>query len=122
MSRNEFKFDAALPHPIRWSVGENRYDTEGEWPSQLGLQIPTESITPFCEWLMSLLDEEGKIATGKVWDRENNKEIEVPVVWVNGKGKDGQYGSFGNINPQKTEAQRLNQEVRKASASEEIPF
>ena len=122
MSRNEFKFDAALPHPIRWSVGENRYDTEGEWPSQLGLQIPTESITPFCEWLMSLLDEEGKISTGKVWDRENNKEIEVPVVWVNGKGKDGQYGSFGNINPQKTEAQRLNQEVRKASASEEIPF
>ena len=58
MPRNEFKFDAALPHPIRWSVGENKYDTEGDWPSQLGLQIPTESITPFCNYLMSLLDEE----------------------------------------------------------------
>ena len=123
MPRNEFKFDAALPHPIRWSVGENKYDTEGDWPSQLGLQIPTESITPFCNYLMSLLDEEGKISTGKVWDHDKKAEVEVDVVWINGKGKDGQYGSFGNINPQKTEAQRQAQDVRNfPQTSEEIPF
>ena len=79
MPRNEFKFDAALPHPIRWSVGENKYDTEGDWPSHLGLQIPTESITPFCNYLMSLLDEEGKISTGKVWDHDKKAEVEVDV-------------------------------------------
>ena len=122
MPRNEFKFDAALPHPIRWSVGENKYDTEGDWPSQLGLQIPTECITPFCNYLMSLLDEEGKISTGKVWDHDKKAEVEVDVVWINGKGKEGQYGSFGNINPQKTEAQRRDQEIRKTISSEEIPF
>ena len=122
MPRNEFKFDAALPHPIRWSVGENKYDTEGDWPSQLGHQIPTESITPFCNYLMSLLDEEGKISTGKVWDHDKKAEVEVDVVWINGKGKEGQYGSFGNINPQKTEAQRRDQEIRKTISSEEIPF
>lgn len=123
MPRNEFKFDAALPHPIRWSVGENKYDTEGDWPSQLGLQIPTKSITPFCNYLMSLLDEEGKISTGKVWDHDKKAEVEVDVVWINGKGKEGQYGSFGNINPQKTEAQRQAQDVRNfPQTSEEIPF
>ena len=122
MPRNEFKFDAALPHPIRWSVGENKYDTEGDWPSQLGLQIPTKSITPFCNYLMSLLDEEGKISTGKVWDHDKKAEVEVDVVWINGKGKEGQYGSFGNINPQKTEAQREALENQKLAPSDEIPF
>ena len=47
MPRNEFKFDAALPHPIRWSVGENKYDTEGDWPSQLGLQILQNQLLLF---------------------------------------------------------------------------
>jgi hypothetical protein len=70
---------------------------------------------------MSLLDEEGKISTGKVWDHDKKAEVEVDVVWINGKGKDGQYGSFGNINPQKTEAQRQAQDGRRSS-SEEIPF
>ena len=122
MPRNEYKFQPALPHPITWSVGQNKYDTEGDWPSQLGLKIPAESITPFCNYLMSLLDEEGKISTGKVWDHDKKAEVEVDVVWINGKGKEGQYGSFGNINPQKTEAQRRDQEIRKTISSEEIPF
>ncbi len=122
MPRNEYKFQPALPHPITWSVGKNQYDTEGDWPSQLGLKIPAESITPFCNYLMSLLDDPNKVVDGTVWNYEQQKEIEVKVVWVNGKGKEGQYGSFGNINPQKTEAQRQALDGRRSSDSEEIPF
>ena len=121
MPRNEYKFQPALPHPITWSVGQNKYDTEGDWPSQLGLKIPAESITPFCNYLMSLLDDPDKVVDGTVWNYEQQKVIEVKVVWVNGKGKEGQYGSFGNINPQKTEAQLQAQDGRRSS-SEEIPF
>ena len=123
MPRNEYKFQPALPYPIKWSTGENSYDEEGKFPQQLALAIPVESIPAFCDYLMSLGDTNEKIKTGKVWDFSKKEEVEVDVVWINGKGKDGQYGSFGSINPQKTEAQRQAQDVRNfPQTSEEIPF
>ena len=119
--QNDYKFDPALPYPIKWSVGENSYDEDGKFPSQLALAIPIESIPAFCDYLMSLGDNRDKIKTNKVWDFKNNEEVQVDVVWLNAKGKEGQYGSFGNINPQKTEAQLQAQDGRRSS-SEEIPF
>ena len=110
---SKFDFNPALPHPIKWSVGENKYDNEGDWPSQLGLQIPLESIPGFCNYLMNLMDKKEKVTTGTVWNYEKNEEVEVDVVWVNGKGKNGSYGSFGSINPQKIEP---------SQSSGELPF
>jgi len=121
MPRNEYKFQPALPHPIKWTVGENSYDEDGKFPQQLALAIPVASISAFCDYLMSLGDTTDKIKKGKVWDFKNNEEVQVDVVWLNAKGKEGQYGSFGNINPQKTEAQLQSQDLRRSS-SEEIPF
>ena len=123
MPRNEYKFQPALPYPIKWSTGENSYDEEGKFPQQLALAIPVESIPAFCDYLMSLGDTNDKIKTGKVWDFSKKEEVEVDVVWINAKGKDGttRNGAFGNINPQKTEAQRQAQDGRRSS-SEEIPF
>ena len=122
MPRNEYQFQPALPYPIKWSTGENSYDEEGKFPQQLALAIPVESIPAFCDYLMSLGDNRDKVKTNRVWDFSKKEEVEVDVVWINGKGKEGQYGSFGNINPQKTEAQRRDQEIRKTISSEEIPF
>ena len=120
--QNDYKFDPALPYPINWSVGENSYDEDGKFPSQLALAIPIESIPAFCDYLMSLGDNRDKVKTNRVWDFSKKEEVEVDVVWINAKGKDGNYGAFGNINPQKTEAQRQALDDRKISASEEIPF
>ncbi len=120
--QNDYKFDPALPYPIKWSVGENSYDEDGKFPSQLALAIPIESIPAFCDYLMSLGDNRDKVKTNRVWDFSKKEEVEVDVVWINAKGKDGNYGAFGNINPQKTEAQRQALDDRKISASEEIPF
>ena len=120
--QNDYKFDPALPYPIKWSVGENSYDEDGKFPSQLALAIPIESIPAFCDYLMSLGDNRDKVKTNRVWDFSKKEEVEVDVVWINAKGKDGNYGAFGNINPQKTEAQRQALDERKISASEEIPF
>tara|TARA_Y100001963_G_scaffold154174_1_gene242396 strand:+ start:547 stop:918 length:372 start_codon:yes stop_codon:yes gene_type:complete len=121
-TRSDYKFDAALPHPIKWTVQENQFDDDGKYPKQMSLAVPVASIPALCDYLMSLGDTAEKIKTGKVWDYSNNQEIEVEVVWINGKGKDGQYGDFGTINPQKTESQRQALETSKALASEEIPF
>jgi len=120
MPRNDFKFDAALPHPIKWTVSENSYDDDGKYPRQISLAIPVNSIPAFCDYLMSLGDTKEKIKTGKVWDFERKEEVEVDVVWMNGKGKEGQYGDFGNINPQKTEAQR--ESLQQSKFDQEVPF
>ena len=120
-TRSDYKFDAALPHPVKWTVQENQFDDDGKYPKQMSLAVPVASIPALCDYLMSLGDTTEKIKTGKVWDFTNNQEIEVEVVWINGKGKDGQYGDFGTINPQKTEAQRQGLDDRKLDAAE-IPF
>lgn len=120
-TRSDYKFDAALPHPVKWTVQENQFDDDGKYPKQMSLAVPVKSIPALCDYLMSLGDTAEKIKTGKVWDYSNNQEIEVDVVWINGKGKDGQYGDFGTINPQKTEAQRQSLDNAKLDGSE-IPF
>ena len=50
---------------------------------------------------MNLMDDSSKLKKGKVWDFENKEEIEVDGVYLNAKGKNGEYGDFGNINPKK---------------------
>ena len=121
MPRNEFKFQPALPHPIKWSVGENQYNEDGKFPRSLTLTIPVDSIIDLANHLMALRDDESKIKSDNVWDYENNEEKEVDVIKLYAKGKEGRYGDFGNINPQKTEAQLQAQDGRRSS-SEEIPF
>jgi len=102
----EFKttFEAALPKVIKWSVGENRFaedelDDDGnpKFPRSLSLFIPTESITALANHLMDLADQKQFI--GKIWDYNNNVEIEVHGVYLNAKGKQGEYGDFGSLNP-----------------------
>ena len=124
MPRNEYKFHPALPYPIKWSTGDNTFDDSEKNPKTIGLAIPVESIPAFCDYLMSLGDNREKVKAGKVWDFSKKEEVEVDVVWINAKGKDGttRNGAFGNINPQKTQSQIQAQEATKFSASDEIPF
>ena len=95
-------FDPALTHPIKWSVGENRFDEDGKNPKSLSLFVPLASAHEMANHLMSLAERRGDhVKTGKVWDFDKQTEIEVEGFYINAKGKDGQYGEFGNINPQK---------------------
>ncbi len=97
-------FEAALPRVIKWSVGENRFaqdelndDGNPKFPRSLSLFIPTESIVALSNHLMDLADR--KQVPGKIWDYTNNEEIEVHGVYLNAKGKQGEYGDFGSLNP-----------------------
>lgn len=93
-------FVSALTHQLKWSVGENRFDTDGKQPKQLSLFITQESILELASYLQRLAGESDKLKAGKVWDFENKKEIEVQGFYLNGKGQTGQYGDFGSINLQ----------------------
>ena len=98
---NYNKYEPALKHPIKWSVGENNFDDSDQNPKSLSLFIPVESIQDLTNHLMNLMDDSSKLKKGKVWDFENKEEIEVDGVYLNAKGKNGEYGDFGNINPKK---------------------
>jgi len=99
------QFQPALTHQIKWSVGENQYNEDGKNPRQLTLTIPVESIIDLSNHLMALRDDESKVTEGKVWDYDKKEEKRVDVIKLYAKGKEGQYGDFGNINPQKIDTE-----------------
>ena len=93
-------FQAALPKVIKWSVGENRFDTDGKAPKSLSLFVPLESVHAFAQYLMNLADDTAKAKAGKVWDYSTQSEVEVQGVYISAKGREGRDGgAFGNINP-----------------------
>jgi len=93
-------FVPALTHQIKWSVGENRFDTEGKQPKQLSLFVTKQSIRELASYLTKLAGETDRIKPGKVWDFAKKEEVEVEGFYLNGKGQTGQYGDFGSINLQ----------------------
>lgn len=92
-------FNPALPKQIKWSLGENKYDTEGKNPKSLSLFVPIESVEAFARYLSAIATDPEKIRKGKVWDYALQAEVEIDGIYINGKGRDGQYGAFGSINP-----------------------
>ena len=96
-------FHPAIPFPIKWAVNPNKYDDGGKNPVQLSLFIPTESVVAFAQYLMNMADDQNKARTGKVWDYKNNEEKEITGFYINAKVKIGKDGTFGNINPAKTQ-------------------
>jgi hypothetical protein len=92
-------FNPALPKQIKWSLGENKYDTDGKNPKSLSIFVPIESVEAFARYLNAIATDPEKIRKGKVWDYALQSEIEIDGVYINGKGREGQYGSFGSINP-----------------------
>ena len=93
------EFKAALPSVIKWSVGDNQYDEDGSNPKSLSLFIPNASISALAAHLQLMAADPGKLKRGKIWDYNRNEEVEVEGVYLNAKGKSGDYGDFGNINP-----------------------
>ena len=99
-------FNPALPLPIKWSIGDDRFN-EGQ--QVLSLTIPVDSVTYFIDHLQNLVDQKAK--EGEVYDFNKKEKIKTQGVYLNSKAMDGPFGVFGNINPQKIE-----------SVNEELPF
>ena len=89
-------FQAALPRVIKWSVKDNDFEDKEKNPKALSLFIPCESIAALASHLTAMAADSKKLKTSKVWDYDNNEEVEVQGVYLNAKGKED---LFGNINP-----------------------
>lgn len=110
-------FNPQLPRPVKWSVGENRYDTNGKQPRSISLFIPLESIDALISYVDVVAADPTRVKTGKVWDYTEQKEVEVPGVYINGKGRRSDSGDYGTINPTVI-APRPSDEP----SDEEVPF
>ena len=105
ISMTNSQFNPALPLPIKWSIGTDRFDPEKE---VLGLTIPVESVTYLIDHLKNLVNT--KASEKKVYDFKQRKEIKTQCIQIYSKAMEGPYGVYGNINPQKVEdAPDLNQ-------------
>ena len=104
-------FNPALNLPIKWSIGDNRFDDDDD-SKVLTLTIPVESLDEFILHLKALSYTKQK--QGEVYDFKKKEKVKTQCIYINAKGIDGQYGLFGNINPQKIENQQPD--------IDEIPF
>ena len=96
MSDFNSEFVPALAKPGAWKVGDSQYDEGGKY---LKLSLPLESVHQFCSHLMKMADDSSKVKQVKTWNAQAKTKEEVPGIEISFKGRDGEYGSFGNINP-----------------------
>ena len=102
------EFNPALPLPIKWNIGDDRFN-EGQ--QVLSLTIPVDSVTHLIDHLQNLVNTKSK--QGEVYDFNKKEKVKTNCVQIFSKAMDGQYGVFGNINPQK---------IENAPKTEELPF
>ena len=102
---SEFNFNPALPKPISFII------QDGQYGKQLALFIPTESITHFVDHMQNLVNT--KLSSGKVYLGKEKGNINTEGVYINAKALEGDYGVYGQINPQK---------IKLVTEVDEIPF
>lgn len=90
------EFQPLLPKQAKWSVGNNRFDEDGKNPKALSVFIPEDSIDAFCQYVQA---QRLKTKTGKCWNYKTQSNDEVQGIYLNFKGKQGDDGAYGNINP-----------------------
>ena len=105
ISMTNSQFNPALPLPIKWNIGDDRFN---ENQQVLSLTIPVDSVTHLIDHLTNLVNSKAK--QGEVYDFKQRKEIKTQCIQIYSKAMEGPYGVYGNINPQKVEdAPDLNQ-------------
>ena len=103
-------FNPALSLPIKWSIGEDKF-SENDEAKVLTLTIPVDSLPQFIDHLKALSYTKQK--QGEVYDFSKKEKVKTECIYINAKGLEGQYGLFGNINPQK---------IENAPVTDELPF
>ncbi len=105
ISMTNSQFNPALPLPIKWNIGDDRFN-EGQ--QVLSLTIPVDSVTHLIDHLKNLVNTKAK--QGEVYDFNKKEKVKTQCIQIYSKAMEGPYGVFGNINPQKVEdAPDLNQ-------------
>ena len=98
MPDSQQKFNPALPLPIKFSIGPNKFEPDEK---QISLFIPIESVTALFDLIQNLVNT--KSSQGSVYLGKDKGSIKTKGVYINAKAFEGEYGVFGNINPPKIE-------------------
>ena len=102
----DFKnFKPALPLPMSFKI------QDGQYGLQLGIFIPSEDITHLIDHLKNLVNT--KTTSGTVYLGKDKGTLKTNGVYLNAKVLDGEYGQYGQINPQK---------IENAPNTNELPF
>ncbi len=101
-------FNPALPLPIKWNIGDDRFN-EGQ--QVLTLTIPVDSVTHLIDHLQNLVNTKSK--DGDVYDFSKKEKVKTKCIQIYSKAMEGQYGTWGNINPQK---------IENAPSTNDLPF
>ena len=70
----------ALPLPIKWSVGKNKFNEENPNEPLLAIQVPIESVTSLIEHLTNLVNT--KQVTKPVYDPKVKKSDDKPCIML----------------------------------------
>ena len=100
---NDFK--PAFPLPMSFKIQDGKYGM------QLGIFIPTESITHVIDHLQNLVNT--KSSSGSVYLGKDKGTLKTNGVYLNAKVLDGEYGQYGQINPLK---------IENAPSTDDLPF
>ena len=115
-------YNPALSLPVTWAVKENTFDDKEKNPKIMSLFIPAQAAHEFAQHVLNMADNTEKHRTTKVWDYSANEAREVSGFYINAKGKTGQYGDFGNINPAKVESPCSTGNCPVPSSNSDLPF
>ena len=101
------EFENALPLPINFTVGDNKYEnSKDRFPRRFNIFVPLESIDALCNHFQALKEDQTRHKDGKVFDMRENTRVEVRGVYLSANGKkntfdndEDDYGAFGSVNP-----------------------
>ena len=80
------EFNPALPLPIKWNIGDDRFN-EGQ--QVLSLTIPVDSVTHLIDHLQNLVNTKSK--EGEVYDFAKKEKVKNQCVQILSKAMDGPY-------------------------------
>jgi hypothetical protein len=95
MTNSQQEFNPAFPLPIKFTVQDSKFG------NQLSLFIPIESVTHLMDHIQNLVNT--KKAGGSVYLGKQKGTVKTEGIYINAKALEGDYGIYGNINPQKIE-------------------
>ena len=101
------EFENALPLPINFTVGDNKYENSRDrFPRRFNIFVPLESIDALCSHFQALKEDQSKHKEGNVFDMRERTKIRVQGVYISANGKkntydddEEDYGAFGSVNP-----------------------
>ena len=93
------EFIPHLPTELKWNVSEQTPNSEKGPTKRLGVFIPLDTLPSLIDYLQKISQIEDRVKSTTIYNRQTKDKETKNGVWLSGSGWDGEYGSYGSINP-----------------------